>query len=344
MGGSVLDEMETDLLVEQYADEHGIKVDEAAIDKAVDEFMASSVGLTLPEDQTATPTTVPSVTPTPLVSPTPSSTPLPTATLTPTATATPVEDEATATPGPTLTPTIEPTITLTPTATATLEPGQMNATLEKAADTYYENAEENASANRDTVRKVFYYQALREAVYDDITKDAPLEELKVNARHILISFSPDVPQGQTAPPPTDEEKAAAKAKADEVMAALQNGEPFADVAKEFSNDTGSGAQGGELGWSSPDGYVEAFKDTVLNATLGEIVGPVETEYGYHIIQVLGREVRPLTDDELNQKKSTLYTEWLDEAKANADIERREDWVDRVPDDPTFEDLLGDIFQ
>jgi len=83
---------------------------------------------------------------------------------------------------------------------------------------------------------------------------------------------------------------------------------------------------------------------VTTAEIGEIVGPVETEYGYHIIQVLGREVRALTDTQLNQRRSQLFSEWLTERKAAASIERNDNWLDRIPDEPTINQLLGDLFR
>ena len=169
----------------------------------------------------------------------------------------------------------------------------IRATLSKEEDNFVDRATDKADVERDVVRDVFYYQALRTAMIAEIGKDIEAEELQVNARHILIAFNPDVPQGQAAPPPTEEQKAAAKANANEVLTALQNGEPFADLAKAVSNDTGSGAAGGELGWASPEGYVPEFKDAVLNTAIGEIVGPIETQFGYHIIQVHAREIRPL---------------------------------------------------
>ena len=337
MGSQVLDEMEEELVIKQAAAAMSITVDEAAVDAQVDEYMAQTLGLALPPDETPTPTTEPTITPTPLVSPTPSNTPRPTETATPLPTATPADD---ATPGPTATATEIPTETPIPSPTATREPAVIAAMVEDAADAFYQDAKRAVDSDRDAVRQLFYYDALRVAVLEELTKDLPAEELQVNARHILLSFNPDLPAGQTLPP-TDAEKAAALARAEEVLAALQDGEPFADLAKAVSNDS-SATSGGELGWSSPGGFVPAFKDAVLNATIGEVVGPIETEYGYHIIQVHAREVRPLSASDLNTRRNETFTTWLDEQKAAASIERRDDWLDRIPADPSYNSLLGDI--
>lgn len=344
IGSQVLDEMEEEILIEEEAKARGITVDEAAIDRRVDEYMAQSYGLTVPGAPTATPTTAPTVTPTPLVSPTPTVEPSPTA---PAATATPADGEASsdadATEEPVggdVTPEAEPTIAASPTATATLLPADVQATLDQASSEYFEAAQDGADVDREAVRQVFYYDALRTALMDAMSADAPTEELQVQVRHILIAFDPDSMDASL--PPTEEQRAAAEEKANDVMAALQDGEPFADLARAMSDDTGSAQNGGEMDWQSPDGFVAAFADTVKTAELGEIVGPVETEFGYHIIQVMGREVRALTDAQINERRSQLFSDWLTERKAAADIERSDNWLDRIPDEPTVNQLLGDI--
>ncbi len=348
IGSQVLDEMEEEILIEEEAEARGISIDEAAVDQRVEEYMAQSYGLTLPGAPTATPTTEPTVTPTPLVSPTPTVESTPT---TPPAITDDGEEDAEAdaeagaedaqaTDDANAAPDADPTATAT--ATATLAAADIQATIDRAEDAYYDAATAGAEVNRDVVREVFYYDALRTALMDAISAEAPTEELQVRVRHILIAFDPDN-AGQGLPP-TDEQRAAAEEKANEVMAALQNGEPFADLAREVSDDTGSAQNGGEMDWQSPDGFVAAFADTVTTAELGEIVGPVETEFGYHIIQVMGREVRALTDTQLNQRRSQVFSDWLTERKAAATIERNDNWLDRIPDRPTLNQLLGDILR
>lgn len=342
MGSDVMDEIEEELLLAQAAKERGITVDMVEVDRQVNEYIAQGYGLQLPGGDTPTPTLTPTLTLTPLVSPTPSPTrtPTPTATLSPTTT--PVEGEASSTPGSTLTPTLTPTITLTPTPTATLSDTEIYATVEEGVQDFYDQAKDTPDVSRSVVRDVFYYQALREALSKEIGKDVPTSELQVNVRHILIAFDPTLPAGETPPPPTDEQKADALARAEEVAQALKDGEPFADLARAVSNDTGSASSGGELGWASPENYVAAFKDTVENQEIGAISGPVETEYGYHIIQVMGREIRDLTDSELRTRQNETFQTWLDDQRAEADIKRHKDWLDRVPEEPSYNKLLGDI--
>lgn len=86
-------------------------------------------------------------------------------------------------------------------------------------------------------------------------------------------------------------------EANSVMSRLDDGEEFADLATELSTDTLSAANGGDLGCSSPAGYVEAFQNAVLEAPIGEVHPEVvESEFGFHIILVAER-TEP-TEDEL----------------------------------------------
>ncbi len=72
-------------------------------------------------------------------------------------------------------------------------------------------------------------------------------------------------------------------EADDLAGQIQQGADFGDLASEFSQDPGSGAQGGSLGCSAPDRFVEPFRDAILAGEQGEILGPVETQFGFHLI-------------------------------------------------------------
>ena len=112
--------------------------------------------------------------------------------------------------------------------------------------------------------------------YDDNLKSYSKAEER-QASHILVAVKPGA---------SDAEKAAARDKAErlakEVRAAPAR---FADVARANSEDPGSSAQGGDLGTFARGSMVKAFEDAVFAAKPGEIVGPVETEFGYHVIRV-----------------------------------------------------------
>ena len=104
---------------------------------------------------------------------------------------------------------------------------------------------------------------------------------EVKASHILVSV--DIADDAT----TDEEKEAydaAKKKAKEVIKKLKDGEDFADLAKEYSDDESNNEKGGDLGYFDPNDMVDEFKEAVLELENGKYTKePVKTKFGYHII-------------------------------------------------------------
>jgi peptidyl-prolyl cis-trans isomerase D len=101
----------------------------------------------------------------------------------------------------------------------------------------------------------------------------PAEERR--ARHILITTPPNA---------SVEQKAKARARAAELLAQAQKApKRFAELAKENSEDPGSAAEGGDLGFFPRGRMVKPFDDAVFGLKQGEIAGPIETQYGYHVI-------------------------------------------------------------
>ena len=64
--------------------------------------------------------------------------------------------------------------------------------------------------------------------------------------------------------------------------------------------------------------------------------PVKTQFGYHIIQVIAREELPLTDSQFDQKKQTIYNDWITAAHEAADITIYDIWMQRVPTEPVLQ--------
>jgi parvulin-like peptidyl-prolyl isomerase len=120
-----------------------------------------------------------------------------------------------------------------------------------------------------------------------------------------------------------------KAKAEEVKQQLQNGGDFAELAKEYSQDPGSAEQGGELGCIGRGETVPNFEEAVFNAKQGEIVGPVETEFGYHLIEVTEIQeeaTQPLSEvegqirDQLTtEAQSQAFTAWLQKQREQRNV-------------------------
>ena len=157
-------------------------------------------------------------------------------------------------------------------------------------------------------------QLLRQKLMEDEEKDLPATDTQVLARHILVD--------------TDTEALA-------IEELLKRGDDFAEVAKEKSKDTGSGQNGGDLGWAPASNYVPEFAEAVKTQKIGEIGAPVKTQFGYHIIQVIAREELPLTASQLEQKKQTAFDEWLQSVHDAAKINIFEIWKTRVPTEPVL---------
>jgi parvulin-like peptidyl-prolyl isomerase len=111
---------------------------------------------------------------------------------------------------------------------------------------------------------------------------------EVLARHILYSPNDDS-NGASKLSADDPAWAAAEAEANAAIDAINAGTPMADLAS-ASDDTSSGNNGGLLGWAPKGAYVPAFEDAVWadGLTAGSLLGPVKTEFGYHVIQFEAR--------------------------------------------------------
>jgi foldase protein PrsA len=94
-----------------------------------------------------------------------------------------------------------------------------------------------------------------------------------------------------------------KAKADAAKAALDSGQKWASVAKKYSIDEASKAQGGKLPGVAKGQQEKAFDDAIFGAQKGKIVGPVKTQFGYYLFQV--NKVTPATQQTLAQTKETI---------------------------------------
>lgn len=157
-----------------------------------------------------------------------------------------------------------------------------------------------------------------QAAYDARFKDAA-PQTEYSAAHILV---------------------ADEAKAKDLLAQLEGGADFAELAKVNSTDTGSGANGGDLGWFGLGMMVKPFEEAVVSAEPGKVIGPVKTDFGYHLILV--KETRlaalPTLDDirdelaaEIEQKAIEAHVTAL---TAAAKVEKPELTIDPA--------LLGDL--
>jgi peptidyl-prolyl cis-trans isomerase D len=114
---------------------------------------------------------------------------------------------------------------------------------------------------------------------------------KRHAHHILI---------------TGKDDAAALAQAQQVLAQAKAGKDFGALAKQYSQDPGSAASGGDLGWAERASFVKPFADTLFSMKVGDIAGPVKTQFGYHIIRL--DEIQAGNTKSFEQARAELETQ------------------------------------
>ena len=107
----------------------------------------------------------------------------------------------------------------------------------------------------------------------------------------------------------------------EVLDKLEAGEEFGALAAEYSTDPGSKDQGGDLGWFPAGRMVPEFEAAAFGLEPGEISGLVETDFGYHIIQVHEKEEQEMDPAVYAQVQSRQFQEWFGAQHDEADIER-----------------------
>jgi peptidyl-prolyl cis-trans isomerase D len=126
-----------------------------------------------------------------------------------------------------------------------------------------------------------------------------------HARHILIRLLPDADETATA---------AALEKAQAVVARLDAGESFGDLAKELSDDPGSAANGGDLGFFGRGMMAPEFEDSTFELQKGERSQPVKSPFGFHIIELV--EIKPEVATPLAEVRDELVNQLLADERAN----------------------------
>ena len=334
LGKSVLDQMINEEIIRQEAAKRGITVSEEEVNELTEGAFGYFPNGSPTPSTTPTEVTMPEppagafdiVTITPLPSATPENTSEPTSTATsaPAATIDPAlitgTPEATATlvPTATFTPTITATVTATTGPTSTPEPTGTPYTQE-GFDKQFSEANERLMAlgfDGNVYKEVFENQLLESKLKDIIAADVARTEEQVWARHILVG---------------DE------ATALNLIEKLKSGDDFAALAQEFSTDTGSGALGGDLGWFGAGAMVPEFETAAfaLEKPGDFTTTPVPSQYGFHIIQLIAKQERPLSVDQYNAARDKVFREWLTAAFDEYGVEIFDFWQERVPSEPNF---------
>ena len=326
-GESVLDTMIQEELVEQMAAKMGITVSEDELNLFIQEnfgYFANGTPTPAPTEQIYPTSTL-------------SGTQMALITATPILTEIPTEIAATATLEPTLTPSVvvtgdvteaateaptathaPPTETPTEVPTATeIPPTPTEYTYEGFTGVYatmVANLNTETGFNEVDFRDYVLNSLLQQKVFEELTKDISADQEMVWARHILVATEPE---------------------ARLVLTKLEEGDFWADLAAQLSTDTSNSANGGDLGWFGKGQMVEEFETAAFALEIGQVSEPVKTSFGYHIIQVIGHEVRTLNSDELNTIKSAAYSKAIEQAKTEAEIKKFNIWASVVPSEPSI---------
>lgn len=142
---------------------------------------------------------------------------------------------------------------------------------------------------------------------------------QTHARHILIRPNAVV---------SDQD---ARTRLETLRQRIQNGADFAELARANSDDKGSASQGGDLGWASPGTFVPSFEQAMAKLAPGQISEPFQSNFGWHIVQVLERRQRDATDElrrakaaeAIRQRKSEEALEaWLRQLREEAYVDIR----------------------
>lgn len=314
LGQLVIDQLIDEALIRQEAEKRGITVSEDEVEKAIQE------AYNFFPDGTATPTVTPTAweyptltseqltlypsTATPTMAPT--FTPEPTSTPDPAATATATVTPDSGRPTPTFVPEDVP-----PTATPYTLEGFQNE-YNSVVDQF-----KTYGISEAVLRDVYRNNLLRQRLLEVIVSDQPATEEQVWARHILVD---------------------SEAKAKAVIDLLENGSDFAKLAQEYSQDTGSGAVGGDLGWFGRGTMVSEFETAAFSQPIGAIGEPVQSQFGYHIIQVLDRRELPISASQEQQQRETAFTEWLATTKEASQVTTYDVWQDQMPPMPDFQPI------
>ena len=186
---------------------------------------------------------------------------------------------------------------IAPTVQATPNPAEARATAEAGFAQFADDVFPLAHLSQEDYERLVAAPALaRQKISGALAATVGQSAPQMRAAHILLA--------------TRDEAEAARARVTE------GGEDFAAVARELSTDQATAANGGALGWFTREEMVAPFAEAAFALEPGAISEPVETEFGWHIIQVADRDSeRPLTDLQINRLQQAAEERWLEEQRA-----------------------------
>lgn len=219
------------------------------------------------------------------------------------------------------------------------------ASADAELKTFYD---QNRELFREPERRKIKYLLVEESKVREKLKPSPAEiqayyaahpdkfevAERVRAAHVLIKAGKDATPAQDA---------AARKKAEDVAARARKGEDFGELAKTFSEDPGSKAQGGELPPFGHGAMVKPFEDAVFSMAPGEIRGPVRSDFGYHVIKLVAK--LPAGKQPLSEATPKIYAALTqDQVKAaeNRKAETLEKSISRNASDEDLRKLADDV--
>jgi hypothetical protein len=305
LGQGALDYLTANVIIQQEANKRGITVTDAEVTDALEGYFGYYPNGT----PTTAPTTVlvPTATLNPtqlfLVPPTATPSPTPTDTPTPIITSTQVSTTPTAVATATTIP-----LTSTPAPTATPYTTQAYA---KDLGTYMASIHTFASLTESDFRWIFQMQLLRQKVMDAINTGVSHEQDQVWARQIVVST---------------------QSEAQSVYNRLKNGGDFMTIATEVMTSTTNTI---DLGWFGKGTLDANAEKVVWNLQIGQISEPINTSNGWTVYQVLGHEVRQLTDAQYQTLLQTDFQNWINDQKAADNVQTFDLWKSVIPTSPTI---------
>ena len=140
---------------------------------------------------------------------------------------------------------------------------------------------------------------------------------QTHARHILVRTSADVSNDD------------ARELLLQLRQRMEQGEDFADLANEYSEDPGSKIKGGDLGWANPGMFVPEFERVMGSLSDGELSEPFKSQFGWHLMQVLGRR-------EINMSNNIMEAKAMQAIRKRKIDEELRLWLRRVRDEAYIE--------
>jgi|GEM_PF-2007465 len=241
----------------------------------------------------------------------------------PTPTPTPTIDPQ-STPTPTVDPAATPTPEVTPSPTATPDTEEA---FQARYQEFTKNVLKRSGISEQAFRRIVETGLLKNKLQKALITDIPTEEEQVWLRYIPTQNEEaarlkiqDLNAGVETQVHARHILVATQAEAEQVINRLKEGEDFATLAAELSTDTSNKDQGGDLGWFGRGQMVAEFEKAAFNGEIGLYPFPVKTSYGFHVLEILGKEERPIdrekamydlgwnSRDDLDDRFGPLFTE------------------------------------